>query len=65
MTQDEREELIFDIANEQLKLTSKAGVWAFAVDRVCELLSAKTDDELLAMHSHKKEKKKKHKAKGF
>ena len=64
MTQDEREELIFDIANEQLKRTTKAGVWAFAVDRVAELISDKTDEELLAMLPQKKQKKNKQ-PKGF
>ena len=58
MPQNEREELIFDIASEQLKRTSKAGVWAFALDRVSDILSTKSDEELLTMLPPKKKKKK-------
>ena len=50
MTDSEREELIFDIAQDQLKRTSAAGVWAFASDRLCWLLAEEPDDVIEKLH---------------
>ena len=63
MTDNEREELIFDIATEQLRRTTKAGVWAFAMNHISDLLERKTDEELLSMIPPKKKKNKQ--PKGF
>ena len=49
MTPELREEFVFDLANHILKRSTKAGVWAMAVDRVCDLLLTKTDQELINM----------------
>ena len=65
MTDSEREELIYDIAQAQLKRTSSAGVWAFATDRLCSLLMDEPDDVLLKLHAKIGKKKTKTKAKGF
>ena len=66
MTDSEREELVYDIAQDQLKRTSSEGVWAFATDRLCWLLMEEPDDVILKLHSNigKKEKKKKTKTTG-
>ena len=58
MTDSEREELIYDIAQEQLKRTTPSGVWAFATDRLCDLLSAEPDDVLIKLHKKCKPKTK-------
>ena len=47
MTQNEREELIFDLAQYRVKQLSDAGVFAMAVDQMCMLLSRETDEQLL------------------
>ena len=65
-----REEFVFDLANHILKKSTKAGVWAMAVDRVCDLLSTKTDEELIDMAPDNlvivdKSKHNKNKPKGF
>ena len=65
MTDSEREELIYDIAQDQLKRTSASGVWAFATDRLVWLLSEEPDDVILKLHSKIGNKKTKTKAKGF
>ncbi len=70
MTENQREEFVFDLANHILKKTTKAGVWAMAVDRVCDLLSTKTDEELIDMAPDNlvivdKSKHNKNKPKGF
>ena len=70
MTDNEREEFIFDLANHILSKSTRAGVWAMAVDRVSDLLSTRTDKELFEMAPSnliKKDKKKhnKSKPKGF
>ena len=63
MTDNEREELIFDIASEVLKRTTKAGVWAFSMNHISDLLENKTDEELLSMLPPQKKKNKQ--PKGF
>ena len=50
MTDSEREELVYDISQAQLKATTKSQVWAFATDRLCELLLAEPDEVLLKLH---------------
>ena len=65
MTDSEREELVYDIAQDQLKRTSSAGVWAFATDRLCWLLMEEPDDVILKLHAMIGKKKTKTKAKGF
>ena len=65
MTDSEREELIYDIAQDQLKRTSSAGVWAFATDRLCWLLTEEPDDVLIKLHAKMGKKKTKTIAKGF
>ena len=49
MTDNEREELAYDIANHYVTNTSQAGVIAMAIDRIMDLLLKKGDDELLEM----------------
>ena len=65
MTDSEREELIYDIAQDQLKRTSASGVWAFATDRLVWLLTEEPDDVIIKLHNNITKKKKKTKAKGF
>ena len=70
MTPELREEFVFDLANHILKKSTKSGLWAMAVDRVCDLLSTKTDEELIDMAPSNlivcnKTKHKKNKPKGF
>ena len=49
MTQNEREELIFDLAQAKVKRLSDAGIFAMAVDQMCTHISNQTDEELLKM----------------
>ena len=49
MTDSEREEFVYDLANHYVTRTSKAGLIALAIDRMCDLLLAKPDEELEAM----------------
>tara|TARA_R110002020_G_scaffold274675_5_gene489868 strand:- start:2261 stop:2470 length:210 start_codon:yes stop_codon:yes gene_type:complete len=69
MTEHEREEFIFDLALHMLNKTSKAGIFAHAVDRICDLLDKNTDEQLIHMAPDnliiRKKKRKKGKAKGF
>ncbi len=70
MTPELREEFVFDLANHILKKSTKAGVWAMAIDRVCDLLSTKTDEELIDIAPSNlivcdKSKHNKNKPKGF
>ena len=57
MTDNEREELIFNVATQQLKQTSQAGIYAFALDRVCSMLDDSTTEQLLAMYQPEKKTK--------
>ena len=49
MTETEREEFIYDLAHHHLSKTSKAGIFAHALDRLCDLLSKNTDEQLIKM----------------
>ena len=49
MTDSEREEFAYDIADHMLKSVSQAGIRAMAIDRICDLLLQKGDDELVEM----------------
>ena len=44
-----REEFVYDLADHYISNTTKAGLWALAIDRVSEMLLKKTDEELLNM----------------
>jgi hypothetical protein len=66
MTQKEREELIFDLAQQRVSKLSHAGIFAMAVDQMVSLLHNETDEQLLKVslgYAPKKDKKKK--VKGF
>ena len=39
MTQEEREEFVYDLANHYASRTTKAGLMAMAIDRMVDLLS--------------------------
>ena len=49
MTDNEREEFAYDIADHMLKSVSQAGIRAMAIDRICDLLLQKGDNELVEM----------------
>ena len=49
MTDSEREEFVYDLANHYVSRTTKAGLTAMAIDRMMDLLLTKGDDELIAM----------------
>ena len=49
MTDSEREEFVYDLASHYVAKTSKAGLIAMAIDRMCDILLTKGDDELEAM----------------
>ena len=49
MTDSEREEFAYDLANHFLSNTSKSGIFAMAIDRICDILLKKSDEELLAI----------------
>ena len=49
MTDNEREEFVYDIASHVLSNISKAGLMAMAIDRVSDILLRKSDEELLEM----------------
>ena len=66
MTQKEREEFIFDLAQHKVRQLSDAGIFAMAVDQMCALLSRETDEQLLKVSLGYEPKKDKSKAgKGF
>ena len=73
MTDSEREEFVYDLANHYLSNTSKAGIFALAVDRISDQLLKKTDEELEAMAppellivpQKKKDKRNREKPAGF
>ena len=61
MTQNEREELIFDLAQHRVKQLSDSEIFAMAVDQMCMLLSRETDEQLLKVslgYAPKKDKSK-------
>jgi glutamyl-tRNA reductase len=47
MTQNEREEFIFDLAVHRVKKLSQAGIFAMAVDQMCALLANESEERLL------------------
>ena len=49
MTDSEREEFVYDLANYHVSRTTKSGLTAMAIDRMMDLLLLKGDDELIAM----------------
>ena len=49
MTDSEREEFVYDLANHYVTRTTKAGLTAMAIDRMSEILLLKSDEELIAM----------------
>ena len=66
MTHNEREELIFDIAQQRVGQLSHAGIFAMAVDQMCSLLKREPEEELVKLSTRfNKPKNKKKKAKGF
>ena len=68
MTQNEREEFIFDLAVHKVKKLSQAGVFAMAVDQMCSLLANESEERLLQIapaNLYIQDKKKHIKAKGF
>ena len=68
MTQNEREEFIFDLAHHKVKQLSDAGVFAMAVDQMCMLLANESEERLLQIapaNLYIQDKKKHIKAKGF
>ena len=68
MTQNEREEFIFDLAHHKVKQLSDAGVFAMAVDQMCMLLDNESEEQLLQIapaNLYTQDKKKHIKAKGF
>jgi len=73
MTDSEREEFVYDLANHFLTNVSKPGIFAMAIDRICDMLLQKSDEELLAIApsclitvpKKTKDKRNKAKPKGF
>ena len=73
MTDSEREEFVYDLANHFLANVSKSGIFAMAIDRICDILLQKSDEELEAIApsclvtvpKKTKEKRNKAKPKGF
>ena len=73
MTDSEREEFVYDLANHYVSRTTKAGLTAMAIDRMMDLLLTKSDAELIAMappelemvSERKKEKRNREKPAGF
>ncbi len=73
MTDSEREEFVYDLASYYVTKTTKAGLVAMAIDRMCDILLTKGDDELEAMAPDElyivpektKNKRSKAKPKGF
>ena len=73
MTDSEREEFVYDLANHYLSNTSKSGIFAMAIDRMCDILLRKSDEELEAIApsclvqvpQKKKDKRNKAKPVGF
>ena len=69
MTEQEREEWVYDLATQWVNRLSDAGVWALAVDQAISLLEPQTDEQLKAMEKPNKTKmhgfRKKEKPFGF
>jgi len=67
MTQNEREELIFDIAQQRVAQLSHAGIFAMAVDQMCAILKNEPEEQLTKLSTRfiKTKHKKNNKATGF
>ena len=73
MTDSEREEFVYDLANHFLTNVSKPGIFAMAIDRICDMLLQKSDEELeaiapsclITVPQKTKDKRNKAKPKGF
>jgi hypothetical protein len=73
MTDSEREEFVYDLANHYVQGTSNAGLIAMAIDRMCEILLKYSDEELrkiappalVQISARKKELRNREKPKGF
>ena len=68
MTPNERDELIFDLAQSRVSKLSHSGIFAMAVDQMVALLKNETDEQLLKVsigYQPKEKNNKKQKAKGF
>jgi len=48
MTDSKRDEFVYDLASYYVTKTTKAGLVAMAIDRMCDILLKLGDDELLA-----------------
>ena len=49
VTDSEREEFVYDLANHFLTNVSRPGIFAMAIDRISDMLLKKSDEELLAI----------------
>ncbi len=68
MTDNEREEFIFDISHHMVSQLTHAGIFAMAVDQMCSILSRESEEQLCKIapsNLYKQNKKKHKKAKGF
>lgn len=68
MTENEREEFIFDLSHHMVSKLSHAGMFAMAVDQMCTILARESDEHLCKIGPsslYKKDKKKHKKVKGF
>ena len=73
MSDSEREEFVYDLANHYVTRTTKAGLTAMAIDRMSDILLLKSDEELIAMSppelvmvpQSRKQKRNNAKPKGF
>lgn len=66
MTENEREEFIFDLSNHMVGKLSHAGIFAMAVDQMCSLLKREPEEELVKLSTRfVKTKNKKKKVTGF
>ena len=57
MTENEREEWVYNLAVHWVNRISDAGVWGMAVDRAVSILEKQTDEQLKAMDERPKNKK--------
>ena len=60
MTENERQEWIYDLAVEWVNSISKAGQYNLAVDRAISLLENQTDEQLKLLEKRPKKKQKLH-----
>ena len=73
MTDSEREEYVYDLANHYVERTSKAGLVAMAIDRMMDVLLQYSDEELykitpealVRVSARKRELRNREKPKGF